>query len=351
MKQNIKRILTLLIILSVLCTGSAPIYAMNVSGQSDKESDYVLIYHDIETGIDTKITAAEAKFRFGLDIDKQMRTISTKPQKPTIELTEKHLTEQEIQEVEKANINGINYFNNMISLEPPLTQNSEILSKTNSIQRSSGETRTVVTDLHKYPYYCNAKLYSGDRWIGSGFAIGKNLLATARHCLQNSDGWASSVKAYFGFDNNVNTYIYKAENPVGYIVCPAETMTETLEDWAFVVWDKDIINYTGCYGLTGAGYNGMPVKTIGYPQDLNGGNKMYESSGTITNCRDYDFDCDLRVYYGQSGSAVYEEGVDGAYAIAIVTHSSFPVNGTNNALARRIDSSLIGWFFDNGYFD
>ena len=46
---------------------------------------------------------------------------------------------------------------------------------------------------------------------------------------------------------------------VGYIVCPAETMTETLEDWAFVVWDKDIINYTGCYGLTGAGYNGMPV--------------------------------------------------------------------------------------------
>ena len=129
MKQNIKRILTLLIILSVLCTGSAPIYAMNVSGQSDKESDYVLIYHDIETGIDTKITAAEAKFRFGLDIDKQMRTISTKPQKPTIELTEKHLTEQEIQEVEKANINGINYFNKMISLDPQLTQNSEILSR------------------------------------------------------------------------------------------------------------------------------------------------------------------------------------------------------------------------------
>ena len=76
---------------------------------------------------------------------------------------------------------------------------------------------------------------------------------------------------------------------------------------------------------------------------------MYKCSGTITSCNDYDFWSDLRVYNGQSGSPVYEETSSGAYAIAIMTHSSFPVNGTNNALSRRIDSGLIGWLIENGY--
>lgn len=101
--------------------------------------------------------------------------------------------------------------------------------------------------------------------------------------------------------------------------------------------------------MSGAAYEGMPVNTIGYPQDLNNGNKMYECSGTITECRDYDFNCNLRAYYGQSGSPVYEQAESGPYAIGILTHSSFPVNGTNNALVRRIDSGLIGWLIDNGY--
>ncbi len=52
--------------------------------------------------------------------------------------------------------------------------------------------------------------------------------------------------------------------------------------------------------------------------------------------------CDLRVFGGQSGSPVYELGADGPYALAIITQSRFPVDGTDRSIARRIDGSLVG---------
>lgn len=347
MKQGIKRILILFVIFSILFTNTLPVYAKNISQQPDKKPAYVLVYHDLATGVDTMITAAEAKSKFGLNIDPETLSVCTQPQKPMGKLTEKHLTEEEIKQIEDANKNGIDEFNKCNIFAPySNVSTKQMTASINATAESNAETRTLVANPGQYPYCSTAKIYSGNTWIGTGFAIGARVLATARHCLQDSNGWKSSLIAYFGFDNNANTYRYKAENPVAYISCPAETMTETLEDWVFVVWGEDTVSYVGHFGMTGAGYTGMPVKTMGYPQDLNGGNKMYECSGTILDCRDYDFESDLRVYPGQSGSPVYEVGADGPYAIAIMTHTWYPVN---RSLARRIDSSLVEWLISNGY--
>lgn len=339
----------------LLFTNAPLIMAMDTSVQSNESTDYVLAYYDIATGVETMLTAKEAKIRFGLDVDPDTLVISAEPKKPTEEPVEKKLTEKEEKEVAEANKRGIERFYELDadrknSLVPMSEQiNTWQPESADRIADSDIETRTVVSDLHQHPYYSTAKIYTGDTWIGTGFAVGKNLLATARHCIQKSDGWVSSVTAYFGFNNNINTYIYKADNAVGYIYYPTETITNGLEDWAFVVWGTDTVSSTGCFGMNGAGYTGMPVKTIGYPQDLDNGNRMYECSGTITSCSDYDFICSLRVYNGQSGSPAYQETAEGPYAIGIVTSSWFPVNGTNAAVARRIDSGLVGWLIENGY--
>lgn len=66
MKQGIKRILILFVIFSILFTNTLPVYAKNISQQPDKKSAYVLVYHDLATGVDTMIIADEAKSKFGL---------------------------------------------------------------------------------------------------------------------------------------------------------------------------------------------------------------------------------------------------------------------------------------------
>lgn len=355
MKIQIKSILSLCIAMLMLFTNAPLVMAMDEVGQSDESSTYVLAYYDIKTGVETMLTAKEAKNKFGLDVDSDTLAISTEPKRPTEKLVEKRLTEKEKEEVAEANKRGIEAFGKSNLLKDNIfdlrfKQNNLNQAKAaTQITAADSETRTMVSNTNQFPYCCTAKIYTGSRWIGTGFAVGKNLLATARHCIQDSNGWASSVTAYFGFDNNTNTYFYKADNPVGYIYYPHEIVENSLEDWVFVVWGTNNADTTGTFGMSGAGYTGMPVRTMGYPQDLNEGNKMYECSGVITDCRDYDFNCDLRAYLGQSGSPVYEQGPNGPYAIAIITNSWFPGNGTNDAIARRIDNGLIGWLIENGY--
>lgn len=355
MKQRIKSILSLCIAILLIYSNTPFVMAKDTSNQPNESKDYVLAYYDIATGVETMLTAREAKIRFGLNVDPDTFEISADPKKATEDVVEKKLTTKETQALTEANKRGIKRFNSSdINGENELIPDSD----KNQLQQSKSatqtantdpETRTMVSDVSQHPYYSIAKIYAEDTWIGTGFAVGKNLLATARHCVQGRDGWASSVTAYFGFKNNKGTYTYKANNSIGYIYYPTETVTSTLEDWAFVVWGTDTTPSTGCFGMSGAGYTGMSVKTAGYPQDLDNGNIMYECSGTITSCTDYDFWSDLRVFNGQSGSPVYEENASGPYAIGIITNSWFPANGTNAALARRIDSGLIGWLFENGY--
>lgn len=355
MKQRIKSILSLCIAMLLIFSNAPLIMAKDASEQSNESTDYVLAYYDIATGVETMLTAKEAKIRFGLNVDPDTLAISAEPKKATEEVIEKELTKKEANEIAKANERGIEHFfeddtNGENSFVPASDNNQAWQSEsTAQIADTTSEARTVVSNVHQQPYYSVAKIYTGDEWIGTGFAVGKNLLATARHCVQDGDGWAPSVTAYFGFENNKNTYTYKADNSIGYIYYPTETITNSLEDWAFVVWGTDTVSSTGCFGMSGAGYTGMSVKTAGYPQDLDNGNRMYECSGTITSCTDYDFQSDLRSAKGQSGSPIYEENASGAYAIGILTHKTFHANETYSVVARRIDSGLIKWLIQNGY--
>lgn len=347
MEKKYKIVLSLVIVFVLLFGRNSMNITAQASGDASDNNAYVLAYYDIATKTETMLTAKDVKQRFGINVNSSTLTISSEPQQPLMRPIEEKLSDEEKSDIADKDEKGINYFN---------TNNGSLLleeSYSNKVSKSAratiGETRSKISNPNTSPYYSTAKIYSSDQWIGTGFAVGYNLLATARHCLQNDAGWKSSITAYFGYNGNKGTYFYKANNAIGYIYYPSSTIESSLQDWAFVVWNTNTVYSTGCYGMKGDGYNGMAVSTVGYPQDLESGNYMYKCSGTITSCNDYDFWSDLRVYNGQSGSPVYEETSSGAYAIAIMTHSYFPVNGTNNALSRRIDSGLIGWLIENEY--
>lgn len=327
--------------------------ADNTSTKTGTDSKNVLAYYDIATGEETMLTVEDAKERFGLNVDPNTLAISEEPKKPTKKITKQKLTRKETIDLKKADLKDMLFYNkqtaNQASVFSLMSDNSETQAVKFSVQYSysSNETRTMVSNVNQYPYYSIAKIYDGNNWRGTGFAVGYNLLATARHCLQSGSSWVNTVDAYFAYDNNKATYTYKASNPVGYIYYPVDTFESSTEaDWAFVVWGTNTVYSTGCFGMSGDGYTGMPVKTAGYPQDLNNGNKMYECSGSITVCNDYQIETNLRAYPGQSGSPIYQQTSSGPYAIAILTGTWFP---TNHSIARRIDSGLVGWLIQNGY--
>lgn len=347
MKKRIQSIFSLCLVMAFIFSNSSAVIAKDTSGQSKECTDYVLAYYDIATGVETMLTAKEAKARFGLNVNPNTLAISAEPQKATETIEKKKLTEEEAKDIAIANKRGEEYFKKE-NAALSITNRKQELSPEFAAQAASttSETRTVVTNMHKQPYYSVAKIYTNDQWIGTGFAVGKNLLAAARHSIQYDGEWVSSVTAYFGFENNNNTYTYKANNAVGYICYPTEQIGSQIKDWVFVVWGTNTVSYTGCFGMDGSAGTGTSVKTAGYPQDLDNGNRMYECTGTITSSSDYDFWTNLRVNNGQSGSPVYKETANGIYALGIVTGSWFPKNSSQ---ARRIDSGIIGWLCDNGY--
>lgn len=212
------------------------------------------------------------------------------------------------------------------------------------------DNRIWVSNTSQFPYYSTCKLivtfasHPGVYYMGTGFALGKNLCCTARHNITDETGaFPSSVTAYFGYNNG--TYTYKATDVAHYIYSPAYDYGEIINDYGFIVWQNTGTSITGCYGMRENASIGSGLKTIGYPAEQGyNGELMYECVGQITGASNDNILFNMDVARGQSGSPVFVN--DGDYYVnSIVTHKT----GTSYNIGYRINSDLIQWLIDNGY--
>lgn len=195
--------------------------------------------------------------------------------------------------------------------------------------------------------------------MGTGFAVGSNLCATARHCVTDDYGkWVTDFRAYYGYNGSRNTYDCLMTNVKGYIYYPqyitgtkadGEIIADGNYDVAVVIWGESTIDKVGCFGIDYDISNGMNLKTAGYPGDLDNGNRMYEAYGSVTSFTDLRLCCnDIYCNGGQSGSPYFDSDW---YVHGVLTHTGVNSSGvvTGESSGRRFDYTLYVWLQNNGY--
>ena len=135
---------------------------------------------------------------------------------------------------------------------------------------------------------------NGATYIGSGFMIGANTVATCGHCLYS---YISSVGSYVWADS-IQVIPAKANNsyPYGYawateIIAPEEWLDDhnTNFDWGIIRLDENL--NVGKLGLKtqASSYVGTSVMGNGYPGQINGASNtyMYRYNGTVNSNTSY----------------------------------------------------------------
>lgn len=183
--------------------------------------------------------------------------------------------------------------------------------------------------------------YSG----GTAFNVGPRLTATAGHILIDRSGsFPDDTMVEFGLINGTANYTYHERDIQSYIwVGGATGEFNSDNDYGFIVWNNDISEYVGHYGVE-YNYNiGDACATYGYPVDSMFNDSMIFELGTITSKYNRTLELNLDSNEGQSGSPIY---VNGGYAIGILRGG----NGYST-FARQLDSDLTDWLDAHGYFD
>lgn len=323
-----------------------------VSDESGSDSDAVLAYYDVETQTETLLTEKDLQDTIS-NARKRNRSIGTtvEPQSAVEPHTIQNLTEDEIEQFDEAADNTREYY-------------GETASNMRAI-----DNRTLVSNPQADPYYRMAKLYYTQKtnasgttsggYMGTGFAVGYNLCATARHCITDDYGnWSTDFKAYYGYNGYNNTYCDLLDNVWGYIYYPqyitgkssnGKIQVDMDYDIAFVIWGERTVEETGCLGMSSEISNGMSLITAGYPGDRDNGYRMYRAAGNVTSFTNLRLKCDnIYCYPGQSGSAYYDAGL---YAHGVITHTDMLSNDvvSGESSGRRFDATLIQWLQSNGY--
>lgn len=298
---------------------------------TETNNDNTLAVYEVETGETTYITNEELEYYNNINMNTNVA--------PT---TAENI---EIQQISNSELSMLQECG---SVENELFYDTASINDIASINTVT-DNRKLVSNPDSFPYYCTCKLYlyyaDGTSACGTGFAVGKKLCATARHCITNSNNsWLTYVKAYYGY--NKGNYTYKATDLYGYIYYPDYTYGEIEGDYAFLIWNNTTSSDTGCFGMSGDASIGLSCSTMGYPTDLYNGLRMIYATGSISNYTDVNLFFTMQVKGGQSGSPIYITKSNGPYALGIVTHNS---ESAGYNIGRRLDSSLIGWLIEQGY--
>lgn len=326
------------------------------SGKQNNDSNVVLAYYDVATGKETLYTAEDLKSKLSSNLDKVGSSVKTKPQKATMKVSQKKLSNKQQKVLEEAEKNTLEYNKTM---QNPNEIDSKRMESDNSVSTLSTDNRTLVTDVNSQPYYSIAKLCytkatsqnseTTSDYVGTGFAVGYNLCATARHCITDNYGnWVTNFKAYYGYNGEADTYSNLLTNVTGYVYYPqyikgynedGTIQTDWEYDIAFVVWGNRTVEQTGCFGMSSDISVGTAIQTAGYPADLRNGLRMYKDSGMVSSLTDRKiWYSNITTFGGQSGSPVYDTNL---YVYGVHTH--------REPSGRRIDGALIQWLIDAGY--
>lgn len=209
------------------------------------------------------------------------------------------------------------------------------------------DNRTLVSNPSVFPYSCIARLYltyeDGSAAYGTGAMISTNLLATAGHCLINSNGSRlATVQADFG--KNGSSYVYRASDLSTYIYYGGYSGYDPNTDYGFIVFNSNISSHTGAFGVNTSASLNQVINITGYPGDIGSCEYMYTGSGVIQAITTDLITHNVDTAGGQSGAPVYVYSNGNPYLIGMHSGSGGSVN-----YARRLTDGLYSWLKQNGY--
>lgn len=202
---------------------------------------------------------------------------------------------------------------------------------------SSGSNKVSNTTGELYRSTAKLLIFgrNGKNYVGSGFMIGPNSVATSGHCVYDSDlgGWAKEITVIPALNGTSQPYgsakSYKLE-------CGGNWASsyDKQDDWGVIRIKSNLGNSTGWLGLKyqSASYNGALVRALGYPgTPETDGTHMYYMWGNVTSCSARTIAGDWDLIGGQSGGPVqyYSNG----YKIIGINRGV----GSNYSACLRID--------------
>lgn len=216
------------------------------------------------------------------------------------------------------------------------------------------DDRVTVNDSTSYPYSAIALLTidfsCGCSAVENGFMISKNCMLTAGHNLICTDHGndAISVTATFGYRSGSNYLARITATPSNSVICHNSDFTGTQKDcdYSYVVFNSDIGNITGWFGIASLGnasLEKMRVNVSGYENSI-----LKQSTGNVTSTTSFCIRYDADTGENQSGSPVYYIDSDNNYwVIAIHTHGTDWLDLNNSGW--RMTSAFIDELYALGY--
>lgn len=142
-------------------------------------------------------------------------------------------------------------------------------------------------------------------YIGSGFMIGPNSVATSGHCVYNTswNGWAKEITVIPALKGTSQPYgsavSYKLECGGNWL-----NNNDNQDDWGIIRIKANLGNSTGWLGLRwqSASYNGETVRAVGYPGE--DGTYMYYGDGKVNSSSKRTLSGNWDISGGQSGGPV-----------------------------------------------
>lgn len=207
---------------------------------------------------------------------------------------------------------------------------------------------TRVTNLNAFANRVTCRLMwdaePGYVGAGTGFLVGPNLLLTAAHCVFSS-----------GSNTKTGWTAYPAFNDGPYIVNGTSYYTGWKEiyyssnwtnfgwndyDWCLCVLEEDLGTTFGYYGIqaygTNSELNGVSVRALGYPIDINGALYQYYTSGSTSNTHARYFHTSAQTLEGMSGGPIYRTSDN--CAVGIIKGG---IENTTSTYGVRITQNII----------
>ena len=219
-------------------------------------------------------------------------------------------------------------------ISPALRQDADsvvaLLRDTDVIDDGDGTSSFQTRSFKTSQRLCSSERF-GTQPVAAfctGVLVGKDLVATAGHCVKSAD--MASTRFVFGFRmidathaqmKVANTEIYRAVAIVGRVLTEAES------DWCVVRLDREVPNHRAAViRRSGKLSDGQAVHVIGHPSGLPV--KVAGDANVRDNTKDPFFVANLDTYGGNSGSPVFNSTTHDVEGILVRGDTDFvPVDG------------------------
>lgn len=215
------------------------------------------------------------------------------------------------------------------------------------------------------------KLIGSTNYLGTGFIVNNHVIATAAHCVYNSDYTSKVVEdiLVFNSNNSVSAHLTPVEIhiPCEYLTCRSNNDLQEAKkyDYALITVAQSLpattythFNLSTCFDNVSLASNSL--KVTGFPQSVNNNlvntktsHSQYTGTGNLQDLTDYKLFYDTDTSGGNSGGPVYiEETINNnkCYTVlAIHTHGEDGNDNDNseNNCGTRITTDIMKFYMSN----